>query len=149
MTRRDYLEEIKNNILEWMDGEGYDGAQVWQNREEIEEEMRDKLWTVDSVTGNASGSYTMNTYKAEENIAHAWNLILEVAEEFGIEPTISTGYEHGPEWWDVLIRCYLLGEAITEALNECEKEFEKSRTIEAYQPEQMKEDKADTERKGA
>ena len=36
------------------------------------------------------------------------------------EPTISDGYEHGAEWWDVTIRCYYLGQAIAAALDELE-----------------------------
>lgn len=45
-----------------------------------------------------------------------------VAAEFGYEPIISDGYEHGAEWWDVSIRCYYLGQAIAEVLDEYEAE---------------------------
>ena len=125
MTRREYLEEIKEDVKEYVRNSGeYDYDEIRYNRDEVAERIHDAAWTDDSITGNASGSYTMSTYKAEENIAHAWDLIEEVATEFGIDATVSSGYEHGPEWWDVSIRCCLLGEAIEEALDELEEEFE-------------------------
>lgn len=45
------------------------------NLEKLEEELNEKCWDSDSVTGNASGSYTFNTYKAEENLNGNWDLI--------------------------------------------------------------------------
>lgn len=53
------------------------------NLEKLEEELNEKCWDSDSVTGNASGSYTFNTYKAEENLNGNWDLLLEALEEFG------------------------------------------------------------------
>lgn len=35
---------------------------------------------------------------------------------------IETGYEYGPEYWDVIIRIYLLNEAITNAIDEIKNE---------------------------
>lgn len=91
-------------------------------RQEFAERLSEELWTDDSVTGNGSGSYTFNTYQAEENLAHNWELMQEVADEFGIDAKISDAYEHGAEWWDVSIRCYLLSQAISTALDEIEAE---------------------------
>lgn len=45
--------------------------------------LDEELWTYDSVTGNASGSYFCNAWKAEEAICHNLDLLEEVAEEFG------------------------------------------------------------------
>lgn len=121
MTRDEYLMEVKEDVLGYLEEYGYTAEDVREHRDGLAEKLNDILWCEDSVTGNASGSYTCNTYKAEENLNHAWDLIVEVAQEFGIKPTISDGYEHGAEWWDVSIRCYLLGEAIEMALDELEK----------------------------
>jgi hypothetical protein len=76
------------------------------------------------VTGNASGSYTFNTYEAEENICHNLDLLEEALDEFGS----GHGYllDNGAEAADVTIRCYLLGPAISEALDEFEDELEKA-----------------------
>ena len=117
----DYRESVKLDVSEWV---LYNvNMEDWkENREGLEEYLNETLWTEDSVTGNASGSYTFNTWKAEENLCHNWELIEEVASEFGYEPTISASYENGPEWWDVTIRCYLLGQAIAEVLDDYEAE---------------------------
>jgi hypothetical protein len=76
------------------------------------EEVYDKLWVDDSITGNASGSYTFNTYQAEENIAHNWDLLLEALDAFGYN-NINI-LEKGAEWCDVTIRCYLLHQILLE-----------------------------------
>ena len=113
--RKAVLEDVKNAFAEY--------PQIFAentDRNDLESALHDALWIADSVTGNASGSYFCNTWKAEECIVHNWDLLLETAKEFGAEPTISCEWEHGAEWWDVSIRCYLLGEAISKALDEME-----------------------------
>lgn len=49
-----------------------------ENRDE-----NDTLFACDSVTGNASGSYTFNTWTAEEYLCHNWELLGEALTEFG------------------------------------------------------------------
>lgn len=87
------------------------------NREEIEQQLNDELFTVDSVTGNASGSYTFNTWQAEENLCHNLDLLAEAVEEFGGDMDV---LKSGAEACDVTIRCYLLPQAIAAALDEVE-----------------------------
>ena len=121
----DYREAVKNDVLDYIRNEAeLDRDDLIYNRSWLEEKLYDDLWTNDSVTGNGSGSYTFSTYEAEENLSHNWDLLTECAAEFGCEPIISEGYEHGAEFWDVSIRCYLLGEAISKALDEIEAELE-------------------------
>lgn len=90
------------------------------NREEVEEQLNDDLWCNDNVTGNASGSYTFNTWQAEENLCHNLDLLGEALAEFGCGSDYLA--EHGAEACDVTIRCYLLGQAISEVLDELEEE---------------------------
>ena len=117
-----YFEAVKADVADYIRDE-INFSDWTENRDGLEEDLNETLWTADSVTGNASGSYTFNTWKAEENLSHNWNEIETVAAEFGYEPTISVdGYEHGAEWWDVSIRCYYLGQAIAEVLDEYETE---------------------------
>jgi len=125
-----YFEAVKADVNEYIRTE-IDFRKWSGNREGLEEYLNDTLWTEDSVTGNASGSYTFNTYRAEENLSHNWDEIETVSNEWGIETTISDGYEHGAEWWDVTIRCYYLGQAISEILDE----YEESGVFEAAEEE--------------
>ena len=119
----DYREAVKNDVMDYIKNE-IELTEWRGNRDGVEEKLNDDLWTVDSVTGNASGSYTFNTYEAEENICHNLDLLEEALDEFG------SGHEYlldnGAEAADVTIRCYLLGSAISEALDEFEDELEEA-----------------------
>lgn len=114
-----YLEAVTADVVEYIKNEitltDYD------SREELEEALNDELWTADSVTGNASGSYYCNAWKAEEALAHNWDLLAEALSEFGQDGT--DVLKQGAEAMDVTIRCYLLGQAIAEALEELEEEL--------------------------
>ena len=118
MKKYNYLEAVTNDakaaILENMD------MWEWHNREELEENANDCLWTADEVTGNGSGSYTFSTWKAEENLCHNMDELEEACNEFGQD--IGEAVKQGAEYCDVTIRCYLLGQAISAALDELEEE---------------------------
>lgn len=116
-----YLEAVTADVREYITNE-IDLDEWKGNRDGLEEKLNDELWTADSVTGNASGSYYCNSYKAEEALAHNWDLLAEALEEFGQDGT--DVLKQGAEAMDVTIRCYLLGQAIAEALNELEEELE-------------------------
>lgn len=120
MTNYNYLEAVTSDVLDYIKEEI--NLDEWKgNREGLEEKLNDELWTVDSVTGNASGSYTFNTWEAEENLAHNWDLLAEALDEFGRDGM--DVLRQGAEAMDVTIRCYLLGQAIAEALDELEEEL--------------------------
>lgn len=119
MTNYNYMEAVKNDVMQYIRDE-VDLAEWKGNRDGLEEMLNDDLWTVDSVTGNASGSYTFNTYAAEENLAHNWDVLEEALAEFGCD---ENPISKGAEWCDVTIRCYLLGQAIAEALDDLEEEL--------------------------
>lgn len=115
----DYRNAVLEDVKEYIENEI--NLDEWKgDREGLEEKLNDDLWTVDSVTGNGSGSYTFNTYEAEENICHNLDLLEEALDEFGSDH----GYliDNGAEAADVTIRCYLLGGAISEALDDLESE---------------------------
>ena len=90
------------------------------DREELEEIANDSLWVDDSVTGNGSGSYTFSTWQAEENLCHNMDELEDACNEF--EQDIGEAVKQGAEYCDVTIRCYLLGQAISAALDELEEE---------------------------
>ena len=119
----DYLEAEKEDLLDYIT-ENIDFSS-FEDIEELEEELNEELWSEDSVTGNASGSYTCNYYIAEEYIAHNWDLLDEALEAFGCDESF---IKKGAEWCDVTIRCYLLPSAISEVLKEIEDDFNKAKS---------------------
>lgn len=118
MEKYNYLESVKSDVRNYIEENEiiFDS----DNRNEIESELNETLWANDSITGNGSGSYTFNTWQAEENLCHNMDLLHEAIREFG--GGISEIIEKGAESLDVTIRCYLLGQAISEVLDEIENE---------------------------
>lgn len=110
--RYNYLENIKNDIIEY----------VKENDDYLKEKNLDDLYDIffceDAITGNASGSYYCNAWRAEEAISHNMELLTEALECFGCD-NINV-LEKGAEWCDVTIRCYLLGQALNEVKEEIE-----------------------------
>ena len=117
MENYNYLEAVTADVLDYIKDE-INLAEWKGNRDGLEEKLNDDLWTVDSVTGNASGSYYCNAWRAEEALAHNWDVLEEDLAEFG-QDCVNV-IEKGAEWADVTIRCYLLGQAIAEALDTLE-----------------------------
>lgn len=120
MSRKyDYQKAIKNDVMTYIN-ENYNEIYIAElptegNEEKFEafkEILYDELWVEDSVTGNASGSYTFSRYQAEEYLCHNTDLMWDALEEFGYE----TSERFEPETIDVIIRCYLLYPAIEEAI---------------------------------
>lgn len=113
MEKYDYygavLEDVKSYIENEVDLKDY------EDRDELEEFLNDTLFCHDSVTGNGSGSYTFSSWEAEENLCHNLDLLQEALQEFGCGLEY---IERGAEACDVTIRCYLLGQAISEALDD-------------------------------
>jgi hypothetical protein len=120
MERYDYLKAMKEDIREYLN-DNYTAselAEALEDREEFETVLNDDLWTVDSVTGNASGSYYCNAWRAEEAVCHNLELLSEAMQEFCCDVD---ALSKGAEWCDVTIRCYLLGQAVAEVIEElCE-----------------------------
>lgn len=118
MEKYNYYEAVKEDVLNYISNQ-IDYSE-FEDLEDLEEYLNERLWADDDVTGNASGSYTFSTYTAEENLAHNWDLLAEAFSEFGCE---DNPFEKGAEYCDITIRCYLLGSAISEALREIEDDF--------------------------
>lgn len=119
MNQYDYREAVKNDIIDYIND--HDVKVTSSNKDEVYEQLYDEMFISDSVTGNASGSYTFNTWKAEENLCHNLDLLGEALSEFGSDPA---KIMESPEACDVTIRCYLLSEMLGEVLDELEEDDE-------------------------
>ena len=116
-----YKEQVRADVKEWIE----------DNKEQIEgldrhdayEVVYESWWVDDSVTGNASGSYTFSRYEARQNFFED-----EDSEEY-IDQMIEDGFtcrelvgravqESQWELLDVSIRCWLLCDAVSDVLDE-------------------------------
>ena len=126
MMNYNYLENMTADIKAYIDDEidltEYTDDAGVIDRDRLEEDLQDALWIEDSVTGNASGSYTCNSNVAKEYVLDNMAICTESLREFCVEPTdIAEHFLHEDwEYFDVTIRCYLLGAAIADALDEIE-----------------------------
>ena len=110
----DYKENIKNDIKSYIVDNDID-----VNSDDFNQyELYDNLFFEDSVTGNASGSYTFNTWESEEYICHNLDLLKDAFDEFGCD--IDRIFD--AEYSDVLIRCYLLDSCLSEVIEELKEE---------------------------
>lgn len=112
METYNYLEAVKENVEDYLSQEV--DLSKFDSIDELSEFLNDELFINDSVTGNASGSYTFSTWQAEENLCHNTELLNEAMAELG------NVIDRGAEVCDVTIRCYLLPQAISEVLENYE-----------------------------
>ena len=117
----DYREAMTEDGKEWIK-ENIDLTEWTEDREGLEQQLNDNLWTADSVTGNGSGSYTFNRVQASLYVLDNMDLLQEAIEEFATDPaTVGDKFiSEDWEWFDVTIRCYLLGSVISDVLDEME-----------------------------
>ena len=112
-----YRIEMKQDIRNYIDWNV--NIEDFSSREEMEEKLYDEMFIADDVTGNASGSYTFNSYKADEYVCHNLDLAAEAYAEFGYDQMPVEDLSN-TERIDVTIRCYLLGQLLAEVLEEME-----------------------------
>lgn len=124
-----YLTAMKEDIKDWLDDSSQwsnlDIREEMQNRARFEEQLNEDLWREDGITGNPSCSYTFNSCEAREYVQDNMDLCKEALTEFGV-PSSEIADKFLNEDWeylDVTIRCYLLGTAIHEVLDELEDEM--------------------------
>lgn len=125
----DYKEAMTEDVKQWITDE-INLADWTEDREGLEQQLNDDLWTADSVTGNGSGSYTFNRVQASLYVLDNMDLLHKAIDEFATDPaTVGDKFiSEDWEWFDVTIRCYLLGSVISDVLDEMEenRDFDES-----------------------
>lgn len=123
----DYKEAMKEDIKEYLknDAELSNNDIIYMD-DNTRDSLYDDLFAEDSVTGNGSGSYTFNSFKAGEYVKDNIDLCREALQEFCVDAnTIAEKFlEEEWEYFDVTIRCYLLGECLNAAIEELKDELE-------------------------
>lgn len=128
MEKYNYYEAMKEDIKNYI-AENYTAEELnekMHNFDDFSEELNDDLWTVDSVTGNGSGSYTFSRATAKDYIlsdSENVDLLREALQEFCVEGDTIAEKFLSEEWedFDVTIRCYILGGVINEVLEDLKK----------------------------
>lgn len=102
MEKYDYVKSVCDDINDWL-LERYTINDLIAgdiDRDNIIEELQD----CDSITGNLTGSYYCNTWKAEEALCHNRPLLEAACGEFGDQSIMA----RDPEAQDVIIRFFLV-----------------------------------------
>jgi len=128
----DYLNEVMDDVRNYIENEMDLEHELligeYEDRDEIEEYLNDRLWDDDSVTGNGSGSYTFNREEAKENVLDDIDTVREALREFCVDAdTIAEKFlDKDWEYFDVTARCYVLGQAIGEVLDEIQDDIDEA-----------------------
>ena len=129
MEKYNYTKAMHEDVLEYIKNHYTITEQLekLEDRDEWETELNDTLWVEDSVTGNASGSYTFNRYMAREYVIGNIEILADALRDFCTEPKEIGERFLNEEWeyFDVTIRCFLLGGAIVHALDELQEWYDK------------------------
>ena len=121
-----YIEEIKKDIIDYLEDNFINNYSDIDDIEELENELNDNLFNNDSITGNASGSYTCNSYISKEYVIDNMDILKDALYEFCVDSEIIVEHflNEDYEYFDVTIRCYLLGQAINEVLEDYKEDFD-------------------------
>ena len=115
----DYKKQVIQDIREWASEGNADGLNIY----ELRDRLNDPAWS-DSITGNASGSYYCNSWKAQQQIQNSGLLFDEVflsyLEDMGTN--IGDLLNKGAETVDVWARCAAIDLLSDEELAEAVKQ---------------------------
>lgn len=121
----DYFEALRTDIFDALieDSyllEGVTAESLCDDPDEVIDRLTDEFWMFDSITGNASGSYTFNAWKAQEYVMQNTDALRQALEDFCIEPETIAEKFLNEEWeyFDVTIRCSLLSLAVNDVICE-------------------------------
>lgn len=121
MQTYSYEDAVKEDIIEYL-RENIDEFE-YEDRDDLASQLNDILWTEDSVTGNGSGSYTFDRSLAKEYLfgdPRAVDYVKDLADDYGLSGADVGEHfmEEDWEYFDVSIRCWLLGQLVDEAIEE-------------------------------
>lgn len=114
----DYYEAVKEDVLNYIKEEvDMNGMDL----NELKERLYEDLINEDSITGNASGSYTFCQSKAQKYVEENKDLVREACDDYGNHKWVANLWlTDDYELIDSFLRCYVLGNAIEMAVEELE-----------------------------
>ena len=126
----DYRTEVREAIEQYLeDNEQFINMADFDSAEDFETWLYDELFVSDEVTGNASGSFTFNSYEAKEKVFADMQTVTDALKEFccGQSEEVADAFLNERwEFLDVTARCYVLGECIADYVRDNEEDIEKA-----------------------
>lgn len=113
MEKYDYRQAVKDDVIQYIN-DNVD-MRKFADPDDACDALYDDMFVDDCITGKGRGSYTFSALEAEENLRHNMDLLAEACEGFGLD--MAKQITEGAEACDVIIRCYLLIEVLTEVLD--------------------------------
>ena len=119
MEKYNYKKEMIKNIKKWILENGILCNYNEDNYDDIFNWLYDELWDKDCITGNGTYGYASET-QCGEYVGTNFDLYFEAAREFNDFPTEKMTWtkERPAQHMDATIRCYLLGECISQAIHD-------------------------------
>ena len=117
-----YLEAMKKDIINYIRDEII--TEEFSDREELEQYLEDNLWIDSTITGNGGDDYA-DDETSREYLNGNENLLKEAIFEFCVDKDkIVDNFLNGNyAYFDSIIRCYMLSQAISAALDDMEDEL--------------------------
>ena len=107
----DYEEAVRSDIKDYI-LENYDRNDLadFDDEDDFKDCLIDILVNEDSITGNASGSYYFNSYKAQEALNGNMDLLRDACEELNLSnEEVGERFLDGDfEYFDCTVRCYIV-----------------------------------------
>lgn len=116
-----YRESVRRDVLTWLNRHDDEKAEAFADREQYKIIVGDQLWANDEVTGNGpGGGYFHIQAAAKEKVFEDFDTVIEALNEFcySAEQVGRKFLEKNYIWLDIAARCWVLGEAVNEAVDE-------------------------------
>lgn len=106
----DYIEAVRSDIKDYI-LENYDRNDLadFDDEDDFKDYLIDILVDEDSITGNMSGSYYCNSYKAQEALNGNIDLLRDACETLDLSnEEVGERFLDGDfEYFDCIVRCYI------------------------------------------
>ena len=113
-----YLEAVKNDVRTAIE-EGRVYIDYDNEIDDIIVSIEDILWANETVTGNESGSYTFDKEKAKGYVSENMDLLADAIDVFDCREEAGKNLaDKNWEYFDVIIRLYVLNQAVEEVVKE-------------------------------
>lgn len=123
-----YLEQVTEKVKEYIYSNMANIVEICDDIEILSADLADMLLHNDSVTGHGSGSYYFSVEKSKKDVLGDFDTMLDAVSELCVDAETLGEKLLNDDWeyLDVTTRCYVLCEAIDEAIRQCRNDLEEA-----------------------